>query len=235
MLTRTGRDFALAFDAVVVSATYRLAPEHRFPVFMQDAMDVVAWMRDRAEETFPGATLDPENGGGFVVGGFSAGAQAAAVDVSEARNHEKEAGRGITGLFLGIPSLLVPPIVPMRFQQNYTSHTLSAGATTPEALAALREAQQADVYSPLFSPFNSPLRLSGMPRTYIQVGNEDPLRDDGIIFAAALREAGVEAKCDGYEGLGHAGFTNWWDEATEPRGLRENTMKGMGWLLGKAV
>ena len=229
MHTRPGRDFARAYGAVVVSAGYRLAPEHLFPASVQDAVETTRWMAEFAGDVF-GADLNT----GFVVGGSSAGAQAAAVAASEAR--QKAVWGDLpqpTALFLSIPALLVEEIVPAKYKAMYTSHTQSCGPTTPEMLQAARDIAQADVRSPLFSPFNSPLGLKGLPKSYVQVGNADPLRDDGLVFVQALRDVGGEVKCYGYDGLGHEGWTIWWNEEREPKSLIGDSMKGMGWLLGK--
>lgn len=226
--TRESREFALVFDAVVVSATYRLAPEHKFPIFVNDAIDVAEWISEHAEEAF-GATLSAESGGGFVVGGGSSGAQAAAVIASEARQREWRFKP--TGLFTVIPNLLAEEIVPEKYRHLWTSRNIRDETMTPEILAVMLQLQGSDVRSPLYSPFNSPLGLQGLPRTYIQVGGKDPLRDDGEVFAKALDDSGVEVRWHNYEELGHAGFGLGWDAATEPKGLRENSMKGMGWLL----
>lgn len=229
--TREGRELALTYDAVVVSATCRLAPEHKFPVFVNDAIDVAEWMSEHAGEVF-GASLSGATGCGFVVGGASSGAQAAAMIASEAR--QKDWKFKPTGLFLAIPNVLADEIVPQQYRHLWTSRTTSHGSMTPEILALMLELQGADVRSPLYSPFNSPLGLQGLPRTYVQVGGKDPLRDDGIVFARALEDTGVEVRWDVYEELGHGGYGIGWDEATAPKGLRENTINGLGWLLKKA-
>jgi acetyl esterase/lipase len=219
--TREGRELAEALNAVVISATYRLAPEHKFPIFVNDAIDIAEWMSENAE---PAA-------GGFVVGGGSSGANAAAMIASEARH--KAWRFKPTGLYQAIPSLLAEEIVPAGYRNLWTSRAISDATMTPEMLELMLELQGADVRSPLFTPFNSPLGVKGMPPTYIQVGGKDPLRDDGIVFAKALEDAGVDVRWNSYDGLGHAGWSLGFDEASAPRELKENTMQGIGWLLGK--
>lgn len=49
--------------------------------------------------------------------------------------------------------------------------------------------------------------LAGLPGTDGQVGNGDCLRDNRIMFTEALREVGVQARCDSHEGVRDEGFT----------------------------
>lgn len=66
-LTPYGRGFARAFDAVVVTISYRLAPEHKFPAAPNDVEDSLLWIAENAK------ALGADPSKGFVVGGISAG------------------------------------------------------------------------------------------------------------------------------------------------------------------
>jgi len=48
---------------------------------------------------------------------------------------------------------------------------------------------------------------SGLPPALIQVGEHDPLREDGVRYAAALRAAGVPVRLTEYVGMPH-GYLN---------------------------
>jgi acetyl esterase len=59
-------------------------------------------------------------------------------------------------------------------------------------------------------PRISPLRaadLAGLPPALIQVAEHDPLREDGVRYAAALRSAGVPVRFTEYVGMPH-GYLN---------------------------
>ncbi|KAF9878742.1 hypothetical protein CkaCkLH20_03642 [Colletotrichum karsti] len=224
-VTRPAREFALEFDAVVVNATYRLAPENKFPQSVKDGWETAKWLAKNAGRY--GADITK----GFVVGGFSAGGNIAAV-VSQRSGVE---GLGITGAFIGIPVLFVKEIVPEKYAAEWTSREDNA-TWNPNFTTALIEdvhkVLEPDVKSLWYSPINDPEALPKTSKAYIQVGDKDPLRDDGLIYAKVLRDNGVEARVDKYENWGHQGWSIFAPKEI-PAELPSDTMKGMKWLLGR--
>lgn len=218
MCTRPGRDFALHFDAVVISASYRQCPEHPFPTPVLDAIHTVRYLACHADRW--GADV----GTGLVVGGLSAGASAAAIVAL----HMIDEGVKLTGTYLCLPWLLMEEIVPSQYRHLWTSHKDNPGA---EDLHRLVSSIKMDVHSPYFSPFNHDTASCAkvLPPTYIQVGEKDVLRDDGVVYVEVLRRAGVPVKVDCVEGVGHATFSIW----PSPEELENRCTDGMGWLLGR--
>ena len=49
---------------------------------------------------------------------------------------------------------------------------------------------------------------AGLPPALIQVGEHDPLRDHGVLYAAALRASGVPVRLTEYVGMPH-GYLNY--------------------------
>ncbi|KFY51384.1 hypothetical protein V497_09196 [Pseudogymnoascus sp. VKM F-4516 (FW-969)] len=251
------RLFSRDLGAVCVNVEYRLAPEHPFPTWINDAWDALQWCAQHAAEL--GA--DPSRG--FVVGGGSAGGNIAAVLAHVARDEELEPP--LTGQYLGVPAImcfLPPSHVPARYREEYLSHpvvtpcrdpvlNLSFGPlsyfVTPVikfifSLLSLKflagvfsfAGMSGDMSSPLFVPFlygESERGHKDLPPAYLQVCGLDPLRDEGLIYERVLREeAGVKTKIDVYKGLCHYFWTNF-PELEMSRTFVEDTVKGMRWLL----
>nr|WP_239091649.1 alpha/beta hydrolase [Streptomyces sp. SID14478] len=178
------RAMAVATDAVVVSVDYRLAPEHPYPAGPEDCYTALLW----AARTFPGRPLG--------VAGDSAGGNLATVMALMARD------RG--GPALVCQALYYPMLDPDRtggsHRRNAHGHFLTADH--------LR--WYWDGYAPGSAlrgePYVAPLEyaeLAGLPRAYVVTGGFDPLCDDGLGYATALAEAGVEVRSAHYPGMFH--------------------------------
>ncbi len=177
--------------AVVVSVDYRLAPSHVFPAAVEDCYAAVAWAAGSAAEL--GAT------GPIGIMGESAGGNLSAVTCLIARD------RG--GPAISHQALIYPA----------TDMTKRAPVTADPSAAFLSQAE-ISTYKRLYlgpdgdpaNPWASPLLAAdhaGLPPALIQVAEHDPLRDDGVRYAAALRAAGVPVRFTEYVGMPH-GFLN---------------------------
>ncbi|THW18350.1 lipase/esterase [Aureobasidium pullulans] len=226
-LTPYGRGFARAFDAVVVTVAYRLAPEHKFPTAPNDVEDTLLWLAKNAESF--GA--DPSKG--FVLGGISAGGNLTAV-IAQKTLEDKSLAHPLTGLWLCVP-LVFPSgdLVPEKYKDVWFSHEQNAEAPIldKDAIDAIGAHLEPDVNSPLYSPFNSKNPHKGLPPTYIQVDGLDPLRDDGLIYEQILSENGVKTKIDIWAGLPHAHFAFLPFLSGSKKAILD-TFLGFGWLLG---
>jgi acetyl esterase/lipase len=177
--------------AVVVAVDYRLAPTHRFPAAVEDSYAALVWAAKNAAEL--GAD------GPIGVMGESAGGNLSAVISLLARD------RG--GPALSHQALIYPAT-------NMTAHGKSAGAgeqpfLSPAEMTAYRTMYLGPDGDPA-NPMASPLLAqdhSNLPPALIQVAEHDPLRGEGISYAAALRAAGVPVRLTEYVGMPH-GFLN---------------------------
>ena len=188
----TCRRLADGADAVVVSVDYRMGPEDRFPAAVDDAYAALTWVAANAAEI--GA--DPAR---LVVAGDSAGGNLAAVMSQRAR----EDGPAIAF------QLLIYPVTDHEFtsvsmEENAVGYYLTRDAMRWFYDHYLEDPSQGD------DPRVSPLRaadLSGLPPAFVLTAQYDPLRDQGIAYADALRDAGNAVEMTMYEGLFHGFFS----------------------------
>ena len=181
-------NIAAAVPAVVVSVDYRLAPSHPWPAAAEDCYAALLDVVSRAEEF--GA--DPER---LAVVGDSAGGNLAAVTTLMARDRSGPAiafqgliypATDLTGSSPSIDENAEAPILTKADTIAYRDHYLGA---------ADRKHPYA---SPLFAPDHA-----GLPPALIQVAEHDPIRDDGLRYAAALQASGVPVRITTYVGMPH--------------------------------
>jgi acetyl esterase/lipase len=98
---------------VVVNVDYRLAPEHPFPVPVFDAYDALKW----TAKHFTELGGNPEKG--FLIGGISAGANFSSVLPHIYRDDKIQPP--LTGVFLSIPAVMAPNLVPAKYKDVYLS------------------------------------------------------------------------------------------------------------------
>ena len=183
------RYLANAAQCRVVGVDYRLAPEHPFPGPLDDCWDALCW----AADTYASESL--------VVGGDSSGGNMAAVCALRARDR-------------GGPALALQVLVyPITDHDMTTASYIEHGGD--DTLVGKQEmAWFFDHYVPDAADRDnaevSPLRatdLSGVASAVVVTDEYDPLRDEGVAYAARLREAGVPVTPHHYEDMPHAFFS----------------------------
>lgn len=201
----TCRERCLGAECVVLAVDYRLAPDHRFPVPVEDCYAALVWAHDNAER-FGGDRAR------ISIGGVSAGANLAAAVALAARD------RG--GPRLTLQLLEVPPL-------DLTLDTMRSSGVGDDFGMTLGEMElctdrylrsAADAHDPLASPLLVP-DVSGLPPAQIMTAEFDPLKRDGALFAERLRGAGVPATLTTYPGAVHGSLalTGTWPPAREWR------------------
>ncbi|KAK4040136.1 Alpha/Beta hydrolase protein [Parachaetomium inaequale] len=239
------RHLALAHNATVILPSTRKAPEHPFPLMIDDAWAALqaiahdASIQGTATQKRLFLPAHADAAAGFIVGGASSGANFSDVVAHLAR----DAGLTppLTGQFLACGGFMDAGRVPEKYRGQYLSREQNRGAPVAdgEFMRAFREAIAPDPGSPLWAPFvqgsleNGGVAEGhrGMPKVYFQVCGMDINRDDGLIYERVLREeCGIQTRLDLYSGFPHC----WWDmypelEASKKR--MEDTMAGFAWLL----
>jgi acetyl esterase len=188
MADATCRERGAGAGCVIVSVDYRLAPEHQYPAALQDALETIRWVHERA----PTLGVDPAR---VAVGGTSAGANLAAAAALVTRDH-------------GGPPLafeiLEMPVLDVRADTESMRAFGRGFFLTREAVAAswqlyLGTASTTDPYaSPALAE-----DLAGLPPALVITAECDPLRDEGEAYARRLEAAGVPTTVRRYAGAIH--------------------------------
>jgi acetyl esterase/lipase len=177
--------------ATVVSVEYRLAPEAPDPAPVEDCYAGLVWTAKNAQEL----GIDPER---IIVAGASAGGGLAAGTALLARDR-------------GLPKLshqvLICPMLDDRLETASSRMLQGEGVWDRNdnffgwtALLGERRGGR-DV-----TPYAAPARaqdLSGLPRTYIDVGSAETFRDEALDYAARLSQAGVSVDLHMWGGGSH--------------------------------
>ncbi len=187
------RTLCAGAGCVVASVDYRLAPEHKFPAAVDDAITAGLWALKNAESL--GA--DPLK---IVLAGDSAGANLATV----AAKTLSEGGRSDI-----LCQLLIYPATDQSMaMSSHTDYGDGYRLTRPlmvwSSLNYLRDGR--DVMDPRASPLLAD-DLSSSPPALVVTAGFDPLKDEGAAYAAKLQGDGVAVEYRCFDHLIH-GFIN---------------------------
>ena len=184
------RALANATGCAVFSVDYRLAPEHKFPVPLDDFYRARCWVARQAAAL--GIAADQ-----LIVAGDSAGGNLAAAAALLARE------RG--GPVLAHQLLLYPALDHAFDTASY--HAFADGySLTREAMRFCWSTYLTgadDGASALASPLRA-ASVAGLPPATVLVCAYDPLHDEGVAYAQRLFESGVAADCVSLPGMIHA-------------------------------
>jgi acetyl esterase len=179
----------------VLSVDYRLAPEHKFPTAVDDAWDVVQWVHRAGR----GYALNTE---AIAVGGDSAGGTLAAVCALMARD---------AGLPLTLQLLFYPGCASYQVADSHRKFAkgfvLEDSHITYFFNHYVRD--QLDFRDWRFAPLDgvkedgTAVDHSGVAPAWVGLAECDPLVDEGIAYADALRMAGVPVDLEIYRGVVH--------------------------------
>lgn len=188
----TCRALARASGAAVLSVAYRLAPEHPYPAPVEDCYAALEWAAANA------ADLDCDADRLAVAGDSAGGNLAAAVSIM-ARDRGGPALRH---------QLLIYPVAdddyshPSYAENGGGEYFLSTDAMKWFWGHYLGDAEQA----PLARVGGTP-NLSNLPPATVIAAEFDPLRDEGMAYAARLDAAGITVDAAVAPGMVHGFFS----------------------------
>lgn len=239
------RKFTKDVKTVTISVEYRLAPEHRFPMGLDDCERAVVYLLKHAYATYD---VDPtrvalmgDSAGGGLVASLThrlrhrsdippIKAQVLVYPLlqlvntrtpSYERHYREMDGTAFIEPYVVAQYYLMYAGIDIRFHNDLTRITLNNGHVSASGRQIVEEfvdisklpsefrerynnsvwshnEEAARLLSPyFFNPEFSPLlrsNLSGLPCSLIVTCEYDILRDEGVLYAARLKESGVQTK-----------------------------------------
>ena len=189
-------------NCVVLSVDYRLAPEHRFPVPLDDCYAALRWAVANAGRLGIDA-------GNVSIGGSSAGGNLAAAVALRCRD---EGGPQLRFQLLEVPAL--------DLTRETAQATLASGVLPDVPQPTMNDAATTYLADPAQArdPLASPLLvedLRDLPPAHVMTAEFDVLRTEGERYTERLRAAGVPATHRRYPGALHGTsmLTRTWDQA----------------------
>jgi acetyl esterase len=181
------RELSSLAGCAVISLGYRLAPEYRFPIAVDDAWDALQWLAAHGLEL----NLDA---GRLAVGGDSAGGTLAAVCAIRARDE---------GLALALQLLFYPGCAPgdeTASHRRYGQGLILEQKHIDWFFDQYIDRGQREDWR--FAPLNA-LDIEGVATAWFGLAECDPLVDEGLAYADKLRAAGVAVDLEIYRGVTH--------------------------------
>jgi acetyl esterase/lipase len=182
---------AIQTGAVVVSVEYRLAPEHPFPAGLHDCYSALVFLAGAAGE------LGVDTARLALLGASAGGGLAAATALL---------ARDLGGPPLCFQMLHIPELDDRLETPSMRTFVDSPLWNRPLAQLSWEAYLGAGADRGDVSPYAAPARatdLSGLPPAYISTAENDPLRDEGILYGLGLLQAGVSVELHQFPGTFH--------------------------------
>lgn len=179
--------------AVVASVDYRLAPEHRWPSSVEDSTRALMWAADHIDALGRDKAC-------VAVGGDSAGGNLAAVVAQTARDDGVSLAAQI--LFYPFLDLEIDGATDRYPSLEENAHGYYVTSADLHWCIDNYLPPDADPSDPRISPVSHP-DLGALAPTLIAVAEYDPLRDQGVAYADALRAFDVPVTFHEGSGLIH--------------------------------
>jgi len=188
---RLMREYAARAGVVVIGVEYALSPEARFPVALEQVIDVVGWLETAA----PGLGVDPAR---IAIGGDSAGGNLSLTTCLALRDQ----GRGgvIAAMVLNYPVVDRTPAREDADRFGGPAYMLTTEEMEQFWVNYLADPE--DGRNPLANPALAD--LAGLPPVFIAIAECDLLAGQGAAIARRLEAAGVPVRAVSYAGACHS-------------------------------
>ena len=190
MLRRIASDAGVA----IVSVGYRLAPEHPYPVPVDDCVAAARWLVGGADGRLQTSR--------FAIGGASAGANLAAATLLRLRDEDDGSPFSAAVFMYG----MFKAVFDLPSAQALWNKEIALSGEMLQFYANCYIAGGIDPLTPYVSPFCAD--LAGMPPAIFQVGTLDHLHSDSVVMAQKWKAAGAKVEYFEYKDMPH-GFTNY--------------------------
>lgn len=191
------RDLCVQGRRLVVAVDYRLAPEHPFPIPVEDCVASLAWLKVNVSRLGGDANA-------IVLCGDSAGGNLVAVAAQQARQLFPRMIKG---------QVLIYPVMDHCAHARWSSYQTHGGKDFGLSHVSMTELWEMYLRnSPLWTvgmtthelatPLHTP-DLSDLPRTLVVIADEDMLRDEATDYARRLGGAGIPVQVQRHAGQQH--------------------------------
>ncbi len=182
------RRIASKSNSLVIAINYRLAPQYKYPIALEDCYDALTWIGENAINL----NANPQN---LIVMGDSAGGNLAASLCLMLRDRKQD---------LIYKQILIYPVLDATLSQPSMQYS-DAPVLTKESMqfyVKCYSRSDRDILEPYFSPLLTP-DLSNLPPALIIAAEYDVLHDENLIYAQRLQTANNQVKFIDYPGMVH--------------------------------
>jgi acetyl esterase len=184
------KHIALKSESIIISVGWRLAPEYKFPIGLNDCHDVYNWLISEESKMFN------INYNRIAIAGDSAGGNLAAALSLRLRDEKNKMPR---------LQLLIYPSLDLRMVgESYTKFSEGYLLTAEKVKDYIEDYinDENDLQHPLASPLTAE-DFTRLPATHLINAEYDPIQDDGITYITKLKEAKIPSSYKCYSGMVH--------------------------------
>jgi len=220
----TCRQIAKAVGLRIISIDYRLAPEYRYPVALNDCYAGAIWAVNHL-----GKAIEQKQK--IIMIGTSAGGGLALGTALKLLDEGLE--ESLQGVVALAPVTCNPDAVPPEFKSRYVSYDENDNTTINSKSAMFTTFKTYG--APPEDHYTSPLlhkKLKDLPRVYLVCCEKDTLRDDARLVKEVRDSAGASTMYEEYKGYPHMHWIYPSKHLVKAQELfYQNLIKGMQYIL----